>query len=141
MDPCILQPEAARFAAIRQVALYTLLPSLILSATSSAIKSSGFTASGGGFLAKAASKPLFGAGLAALLAAASSAGSALLMLHFAARIPVGDTIVVGEAAFDRMLRVGALFDRLDSVFRRWPAAALALLAIALALACAAAGAG
>ncbi|RBP11988.1 formate hydrogenlyase subunit 3/multisubunit Na+/H+ antiporter MnhD subunit [Roseiarcus fermentans] len=168
----------------------------------------------GGFLAKAASKPLFGYGFAALLAAASSAGSALLMLHFSARlpeawryeataspgplvrfwpaaalgalvlpwllfpfvgavgdalslaklwdglwpillggllayalasaadrlprIPVGDTIVVGEAAFARMLRVGALFDRLDAAFSRWPAAALALLAIALALAWAAA---
>jgi formate hydrogenlyase subunit 3/multisubunit Na+/H+ antiporter MnhD subunit len=50
------------------------------------------------------------------------------------RVPVGDTIVVGEAAFDRSLASGALFDRVDAVFRRWPAAGLALLTIALALA-------
>jgi formate hydrogenlyase subunit 3/multisubunit Na+/H+ antiporter MnhD subunit len=42
----------------------------------------------GGFLAKAAVKPLFGYGVAAGLAAASSAGSALLMLHFVSRLPL-----------------------------------------------------
>ena len=163
----------------------------------------------GGALAKAATKPLFGYGLLATLAAASSAGSALLMLHFVSRlpraaefdataspprlvrswpwaavgalflpyflfpfigafpdalslsklwdglwpilvggalafglaqvadripsVPTGDTVVIGEAAFDRSLASGALFDRLDAVFRRWPAAGLALLAITLAL--------
>ncbi len=171
----------------------------------------------GGALAKAASKPLFGYGLAAGLAALSSAGSALLMLHFVSRlplswrydatqspaalvrfwpaaaigalvlpylifpfvgdfgdalslaklwdglwpvlvggllalglariadrlprIPAGDTIVPLEAAFDRSLGAGALFDRLDAAFRRWPAAGLALLAIVLALVYATAGAG
>ena len=49
------------------------------------------------------------------------------------RVPTGDTIVVGEAAFDRILGVGALFDRIDAAFRRWPSAGLALLAITLAL--------
>ena len=163
----------------------------------------------GGALAKAASKPLFGYGVAAGLAAASSAGSAMLMLHFVSRlpfswrfdataspaplirfwpacaigalllpyllfpfvgdfsdafslsklwddvwpilaggilalslagvadhlptIPTGDTIVFGEAAFDRALSSGALFDRIDAAFRRWPAAGLALLAITLVL--------
>jgi formate hydrogenlyase subunit 3/multisubunit Na+/H+ antiporter MnhD subunit len=163
----------------------------------------------GGALAKAASKPLFGAGVAAGLAAASSVGSAMLMLHFLSRlplswrydatrspaalvrfwpaaavgalvlpyllfpfvsdfsgalslsklwdglwpvlvggflalglarvadrlprIPAGDTITAFEAAFDRSLGLGALFDRLDATFRRWPAAGLALLAIVLAL--------
>jgi formate hydrogenlyase subunit 3/multisubunit Na+/H+ antiporter MnhD subunit len=163
----------------------------------------------GGALAKAASKPLFGYGLAAGLAALSSAGSALLMLHLVSRlpeswrydathspgalvrlwpaaavgalilpyllfpfvgnfgdalslstlwdglwpillggllalclarvadrmprIPIGDTIAPFEAAFDRSLGVGALFDRLDAALRRWPAAGLALLAIVLAL--------
>jgi hypothetical protein len=163
----------------------------------------------GGALAKAASKPLFGDGLAASLASTSSAASALLMLHFVSRlphaaaydagaaeallvrawplaavgalllpyllfpfvgdladalsfwklwddiwpvllggvfalglarvadrvprIPTGDTIVVGEAAFDRLLASGAFFDRIDSAFRRWPAAGLAVLAITLAL--------
>jgi formate hydrogenlyase subunit 3/multisubunit Na+/H+ antiporter MnhD subunit len=171
----------------------------------------------GGALAKAASKPLFGYGLAATLAALSSAGSALLMLHFVSRlplswrygatesptalvrfwpaaalgalllpyglypfvgdlsdalslsklwdglwpvivgallalglaraadrlprIPIGDAIAPIEAAFDRSLGAGALFDRLDAAFRRWPAAGLALLAIVLALVYATAGAG
>jgi formate hydrogenlyase subunit 3/multisubunit Na+/H+ antiporter MnhD subunit len=171
----------------------------------------------GGALAKAAAKPLFARGLAASLAAASSAASALLMLHFVSRlphgaeydattsparlarswpwsaagalllpyllfpfvgdlgdaaslsklwdglwpvlvggvlafglgrvsgiiprVPTGDTIVVGEAAFDRLLTSGALFDRVDAVFRRWPAAGLALLAIVLALGYATAYAG
>ncbi len=164
----------------------------------------------GGALAKAASKPLFAGRLAASLAWASSAGSALLMLHFSTRlphaaeydetksparlvrswpltaagaiflpyllfpfvgafgdalslskildglwpvvaggllalglarvsnrlprIPTGDTIVIGEATFDRSLAAGAAFDRVDDVFRRWPAAGLALLAIVLVLA-------
>jgi hypothetical protein len=164
----------------------------------------------GGALAKAASKPLFAGGLAASLAWASSAGSALLMLHFSTRlphaaeydrttsparlvrswpltaagalflpylpfpfvgafgdaislsknldalwpvlaggvlalglarfanrlppIPTGDAIIIGEAAFDRSLASGAAFDRVDAIFRRWPAAGLALLAIVLALA-------
>jgi formate hydrogenlyase subunit 3/multisubunit Na+/H+ antiporter MnhD subunit len=163
----------------------------------------------GGALAKAATKPLFSYGVAASLAGASSAASALLMLHFVSRlpgaaqyeataspprlarvwpwvavgalflpyllfplvgdlwdalslsklwdglwpvlvggvlalglarvadrvprIPTGDSIVFGEAAFDWSLRAGALFDRVDLVFRRWPAAGLALLAITLAL--------
>ena len=50
------------------------------------------------------------------------------------RIPTGDTIVIGEAAFEGSLASGTLFDRVDAVFRRWPAAGLALLAITLALA-------
>lgn len=163
----------------------------------------------GGALAKAATKPLFGYSVASLLAAASSAGSAMLMLHFASRlpsswrydatasparlvgswpwfaggalflpyvlysfvgdvgdalslsklwdglwpvlaggalalglarvadrlprVPTGDTIVVGEAAFDQILGAGALFDRINAAFRRWPSAGLALLAITLAL--------
>ena len=57
------------------------------------------------------------------------------------RIPTGDAVVVFEAAFDRSLRAGALFDRLDATFGRWPAAGLALLAIVLALAYATASAG
>ena len=164
----------------------------------------------GGALAKVASKPLFGDGLAATLAALSSAGSAMLMLHFVSRlrescryhatatpaplvrswpaaalgalplpylffplvgslsdalapsklwdslwpvlvggllalglsrlsdrlprVPPGDAIVGGEAAFDRLLTSGSLFDRVDRAFRRWSAAGLALLAIVLALA-------
>ena len=164
----------------------------------------------GGALAKAATKPLFGGGFAAGLAAASSAASALLMLHFVSRlpdssrfaatasparlvhfwpaaalaalflpyllfpfvgdvggalslsklwaglwpivagsllalwlrraadrlprIPIGDAIVLGEAAFRQTSAIGALFDWFDAAFRRWSAAGLGLLVIALALA-------
>lgn len=171
----------------------------------------------GGALAKAVSKPLFGDGFASILAAASSAGSALLMLHFVARLPhsfrydataspaplvrfwpaaalgaillpyglfpfvgaFGDALALGklwdglwpvlvggvlalgvariagylpripegdmvgafEAAFDRSLWAGALFDRVDAIFQRWAPAGLALLAIALALVYATARAG
>jgi formate hydrogenlyase subunit 3/multisubunit Na+/H+ antiporter MnhD subunit len=171
----------------------------------------------GGALAKAASKPLFGDGLATTLAALSSAGSAMLMLHFVSRlpeswryeatatpaplvrswpaaalgatllpylffplvgslsdalapskfwdslwpvlvggllalalsrlggrlprIPPGDAIVVGEAAFDRLLTSSELFDHADGAFRRWSAAGLALLAIVLTLAYATASGG
>jgi hypothetical protein len=35
------------------------------------------------------------------------------------RVPTGDTLIIGEAAFDRSLALGALFDRLDDIFRRW----------------------
>ena len=41
----------------------------------------------------------------------------------------------------RRSALGALFDRIDAAFRRWPAAGLALLAIVLALVYATAGAG
>ena len=37
------------------------------------------------------------------------------------------------SAFARSLRAGAMFDRIDATFSRWPAAGLALLAIVLAL--------
>jgi hypothetical protein len=57
------------------------------------------------------------------------------------RIPTGDTIVIGEAAFDSALASGAHFDRVDPVFHRWPAAGLALLAIPLVLVFATAYAG
>lgn len=163
----------------------------------------------GGALAKAATKPLFGYGVAAGLAGASSAGSAMLMLHFVSRlsfawrfdatasptplvrlwpwttaaalllpyllfpfigafgdavsfaklwdglwpvlvgavlahglarisdhlprVPVGDTIVVGEAAFERSLASARLFVRIDALLSRWSAAGLALLAITIAL--------
>jgi hypothetical protein len=63
------------------------------------------------------------------LLAAGLAGVA----HRLPRIPTGDTIVAGEAAFDRTLSAGALFAWVDTAFRRWPAAGLALLAITLAL--------
>ncbi len=164
----------------------------------------------GGALAKMAAKDLLGYGLAGALASLSSAASALLMIHFIARltsgspfpaasfgperlsrlwpavalgaiflpwlgypvvgalgealtfakiwdglwpialggilalalarrrdrlpsIPEGDTIVLAEGLFHRSLALGAPFDRIEAIFRQWPAATLALVAIVLAL--------
>ena len=56
-------------------------------------------------------------------------------------IPAGDTIVIAEALFRRGRILAAPFDRIESVFRQWPAASLALVAIVLALAAMAAYSG
>jgi multicomponent Na+:H+ antiporter subunit A len=50
--------------------------------------------------------------------------------HRLPRVPEGDMIVAGEAAF------GAAFERMDLQLRQWPAAGLSLLAAALILAAA-----
>jgi formate hydrogenlyase subunit 3/multisubunit Na+/H+ antiporter MnhD subunit len=60
--------------------------------------------------------------------------------HRLPRVPEGDIIIAGEAAFRASAGLGALFERLDLRLRQWPAAGLSLLLIALILA-AAAGAG
>ncbi len=70
------------------------------------------------------------------------AGAALAAGLWAAGEPlppilVGDIVVVQEAAFHASAPLGAVFERLDSRLRQWPAAALSLLTIALALAAAA----
>ena len=67
----------------------------------------------GGALAKTASKSLFGYGAAGLLAALSSAGSAMLMLHFMSRLPLSWKF---EAAASP-----------TPLVRSWPAAALGAL--------------
>ena len=54
------------------------------------------------------------------------------------RVPAGDTIVLGEAAFHAGLGLGAPFDRIDARLRQWPAGALSLMAAILILAAAAA---
>ncbi|MGH6852051.1 MAG: hypothetical protein ACREDJ_02410 [Methylocella sp.] len=53
------------------------------------------------------------------------------------RVPEGDMIVAGEAAFHASHAFGAAFERMDSRLRQWPAAGLSLLAVALILAAAA----
>jgi formate hydrogenlyase subunit 3/multisubunit Na+/H+ antiporter MnhD subunit len=49
------------------------------------------------------------------------------------RMPVGDTIVLEEAAFRRLLNVGPALETLDARLRQWPAAGVSLLLIILAL--------
>jgi formate hydrogenlyase subunit 3/multisubunit Na+/H+ antiporter MnhD subunit len=68
-------------------------------------------------------------------------GSALAAGLWAARdrlprIPAGDVVVAGEAAFRASASLGAAFERSDRELRQWPAAGLALLTIVLALAAA-----
>ena len=77
--------------------------------------------------------------LEALWPALSGAALALglwLWGHRLPRIPEGDIIVAGEAAFDASTAFGAAFERMDLRLRQWPAAGLSLLAVALILAAA-----
>jgi formate hydrogenlyase subunit 3/multisubunit Na+/H+ antiporter MnhD subunit len=53
------------------------------------------------------------------------------------RVPEGDMIVAGEAAFHASTAFGAAFERMDLRLRQWPAAGLSFLAVALILAAAA----
>jgi formate hydrogenlyase subunit 3/multisubunit Na+/H+ antiporter MnhD subunit len=58
---------------------------------------------------------------------------ALGRMRFSPRVPVGDTIVFGEAAFHRLLSIGPSIETLDAHLRQWPAAGVSLLSIVLAL--------
>ena len=49
------------------------------------------------------------------------------------RVPVGDSIVIEEAAFRRLLNIGPSLETLDARLRQWPAAGVSLLLIILAL--------
>ena len=49
------------------------------------------------------------------------------------QLPVGDSIVLEEAAFRRLLKTGPSFETLDARLRQWPAAGVSLLLIILAL--------
>jgi len=49
------------------------------------------------------------------------------------QVPVGDSIVLEEAAFRRLLKTGPSFETLDTRLRHWPAAGVSLLLIILAL--------
>jgi formate hydrogenlyase subunit 3/multisubunit Na+/H+ antiporter MnhD subunit len=49
------------------------------------------------------------------------------------RVPVGDSIVLEEAAFRRLLSIGPSLETLDARLRQWPMAGVSLLLIILAL--------
>jgi formate hydrogenlyase subunit 3/multisubunit Na+/H+ antiporter MnhD subunit len=53
--------------------------------------------------------------------------------RFLPRVPVGDSVVLEEAAFRRLLATGPSFETLDARLRQWPAAGVSLLLILLAL--------
>jgi hypothetical protein len=66
---------------------------------------------------------------------ALGAGLAFVLgrMRFSPDVPVGDTIVFGEAAFRRLLSIGPSIETLDARLRQWPAAGVSLLSIVLAL--------
>jgi formate hydrogenlyase subunit 3/multisubunit Na+/H+ antiporter MnhD subunit len=49
------------------------------------------------------------------------------------RVPVGDSIILEEAAFHRLLALGPSLEALEGHLRQWPAAGVSLLLIVLAL--------
>ena len=78
----------------------------------------------------------FGNLLDGLLPVAIGVGLALLLARIGRSppfVPVGDSIVLGEAAFRRLLRAGPLLEMLDARLRQWPAAGVSLLLIILTL--------
>ncbi|HLG79531.1 MAG TPA: proton-conducting transporter membrane subunit [Bradyrhizobium sp.] len=48
-------------------------------------------------------------------------------------VPAGDSIVLQEGAFHRLVKLGPAFETLDTRLRQWPAAGVSLLLIILAL--------
>jgi formate hydrogenlyase subunit 3/multisubunit Na+/H+ antiporter MnhD subunit len=48
------------------------------------------------------------------------------------RVPAGDLVGVEEAAFRASLSLGGGFEKIDGLFRQWPAAALSLAALVIA---------
>jgi hypothetical protein len=48
-------------------------------------------------------------------------------------VPVGDSIVLEERAFHRLLTTGPTLETLDARLRQWPAAGVSLLLIVLTL--------
>ena len=49
------------------------------------------------------------------------------------RVPAGDSIVLGEGAFHRLLTLGPYMETLDARLRQWPAAGVSLLLVVLTL--------
>ena len=47
------------------------------------------------------------------------------------RVPAGDSIVLGEGAFRRLLALGPYMETLDARLRQWPAAGVSLLLVVL----------
>jgi formate hydrogenlyase subunit 3/multisubunit Na+/H+ antiporter MnhD subunit len=54
-------------------------------------------------------------------------------IGFSPHVPVGDSVVIEEAAFRRLLSIGPALETLDARLRQWPAAGASLLSIVLAL--------
>ena len=78
----------------------------------------------------------FGNLLDGLLPVALGVGLALLLVRIGRSppfVPVGDSVVLEEAAFRRLLGVGPWLDMLDARLRQWPAAGVSLLLIILTL--------
>lgn len=77
----------------------------------------------------------FGNFVDALWPVALGVGLAFLpgRIRFSLHVPVGDSIVIEEAAFRRLLTIGPSLETLDARLRQWPAAGLSLLLIVLAL--------
>jgi formate hydrogenlyase subunit 3/multisubunit Na+/H+ antiporter MnhD subunit len=57
----------------------------------------------------------------------------LRRIRFAPHVPVGDSIVLEEAAFRRLVSIGPSLETLDARLRQWPMAGVSLLLIILAL--------
>ena len=53
--------------------------------------------------------------------------------RFVPHVPIGDSIVLEESAFRRVLRSGPSFERIDNRLRQWPVAGVSLLLIILSL--------
>ena len=87
----------------------------------------------GGHVADALSPPALQEALWPVLIGAALAPGLWLWGDRLPRIPEGDMIGAGEAAFRASYAFGATLERLDARLRRWPAAALSLLAIAIVL--------
>ena len=78
----------------------------------------------------------FGDLLDGLWPVALGVGLALVLLRTGRslpRVPVGDSIVLEEAAFRRLLSIGPSLETLDARLRQWPTAGVSLLLIMLAL--------
>ena len=57
----------------------------------------------------------------------------LRRIRFVPHVPVGDSIVLEEAAFRRLLSIGLSLEKLDARLRQWPMVGVSLLLIILAL--------
>jgi formate hydrogenlyase subunit 3/multisubunit Na+/H+ antiporter MnhD subunit len=78
----------------------------------------------------------FGDILDALWPAAVGVGAAIMLLRSGSSlpdVPVGDTVVLYERAFRRLVALGPRLETLDGRLRQWPVAGISLLLIVLSL--------
>jgi formate hydrogenlyase subunit 3/multisubunit Na+/H+ antiporter MnhD subunit len=57
----------------------------------------------------------------------------LQWIRFSPHVPVGDSVVIEEAAFRRLMTIGPSVETLDAGLRQWPVAGVSLLSIVLVL--------